>query len=174
MKPFIATVDYGLKECFSDLERVLEGLSEAELNWRPTLQSNTIGWLVWHMARVEDNWLNIQLQHRASLWERANWAAKTGIETPGNGWGQSAEEIRAMPEMNVPALMAYYKTVRAETTEYFKTMQEQDLKSIVKHPSGDPSMDWTYDRVLGHVLAEEGQHLGQISYLRGMMRGINK
>lgn len=174
-KPFISAINNGLNECFQDLETALQNLSHDELNWRPNLDSNNISWLVWHMARVEDNWVNIRLRHRKSLWERDGWAGKSGIEVEGNGWGQSSEDIRAMNNtIDVELMMQYYSGVRAETTQYFTDeMIESDLMRVVEHPSGDRSMDWNYSQVLGHLLAEEAQHLGQIAYLRGMIRGIN-
>ena len=175
MKPFLKIVDAGLKETFEDLETALDGLTEDELNWRPTLDSNCVSWLVWHMARVEDNWVNIRLREGESIWESDSWSQRLGVEVQGNGWGQSAEEIRSMVQIDVPAAMEYYNAVRTATTRYFEEeMHEEDLSAVVKHPSGDSRLDWTYDRVLGHLLAEEAQHLGQVAYLRGMMRGLDQ
>lgn len=175
MKPFLKIVDAGLKESFDDLEEALDGLTEDELNWRPTLDSNCVSWLVWHMARVEDNWVNIRLRGGEPIWDTDSWAQRLGVEVQGNGWGQSAEEMRAMQPIDVPTAMEYYRAVRSGTTQYFENeMQEADLAAVVKHPSGDSRLDWTYDKVLGHLLAEEAQHLGQVSYLRGMMRGLDK
>jgi hypothetical protein len=37
------------------VEAVLDGLSEDELATRPGPDANTIAWLVWHLARVEDD-----------------------------------------------------------------------------------------------------------------------
>ena len=50
-------------------------------------------------------------------------------------------------------------------------MQESDLKIEITHPRYDPI---SYAWVLGHLLCEEAEHLGQIEYLRGMMRGLNR
>ena len=175
MKPFLKIVDAGLKETFTDLETALVGLTEDELHWRPTLDSNCVSWLVWHMARVEDNWVNIRLRGRESIWDSMSWAPRLGVDVQGNGWGQSAEDIRSMPRIDVPVAMEYYRDVRSATTRYFEDeMHESDLAAVVKHPSGDSRLDWTYDKVLGHLLAEEAQHLGQVAYLRGMMRGLDQ
>ena len=175
MKPFLKIVDAGLNEAFDDLEEALDGLTEDELNWRPTLDSNCVSWLVWHMARVEDNWVNIRLRGRESIWDAMAWAPRLGLDVQGNGWGQSATDIRAMPRIDVPVAMEYYRDVRSATTSYFEDeMQESDLDAVVRHPSGDSRLDWTYYKVLGHLLSEEAQHLGQVAYLRGMMRGLDQ
>jgi hypothetical protein len=40
----------------------LEGLKPAEARWQPTLDTNHIAWLVWHMARGEDRWIGLLQQ----------------------------------------------------------------------------------------------------------------
>ena len=76
-----------------------------------------------------------------------------------------------MPAFDVPKVMEYYAAVREGTSEYFANeMQESDLTIEITHPRYDPV---NYAWVLGHLLCEEAEHLGQIEYLRGMMRGLN-
>ena len=70
MRPFLRAIDSGINECFDKLNRALDGWSKDELRWRPTLQSNSIDWMVWHMARVEDNLVNVVLQKGVPIWER--------------------------------------------------------------------------------------------------------
>ena len=36
----------------------MESLTEDEINWMPNPESNSIAFLVWHVARVEDRWTN--------------------------------------------------------------------------------------------------------------------
>ena len=172
MQPFLQAIDSGLNEAFEKLERTLDGLSEDEFHWRPALESNTIDWMVWHMARVEDNWINTRLRETVSIWDRDGWGERIDVGESGNGYGQTAEEIRATPAFDVPLVMEYYRAVRKGTTDYFENeMQVEDLKKEVTHSRYDPI---SYAWVLGHLLCEEAEHLGQIEYLRGMMRGLNK
>ncbi len=171
MEPFLQAIDSGLNEAHGKLKTALDGLSEDELRWRPSLESNTIEWMVWHMARVEDNWINVRLRETESVWDRGDWATHIGVDEPSNGYGLTAEEIRAMPPFDVPKVMEYYDAVRQQTTDYFKNeMRVEDLSREVPHPRYDPI---SYAWVLGHLLCEEAEHLGQIEYLRGMMRGLD-
>lgn len=174
-KPFLRAVDSGLRETFDALVATLDGLTVDELNWRPTLESNTISWLVWHMARVEDGWINVRMRGGEPIWDADDWATKLGIDVEGNGYGQSGDDIRNMPPIDVETTMEYYRSVRDATSAYFADEAvESDLDRVVVHPSGDRSRDVTFAWVLGHLLSEEAQHLGQIAYLRGMMLGINQ
>ena len=36
------------------LERVLKGLAQDDLNWQPSPDCNSIGWLAWHLTRQQD------------------------------------------------------------------------------------------------------------------------
>ncbi len=174
MRPFLISIDSGLNECFEKLKQALDGLNEDELKWRPTLESNNINWIVWHMAVVEDSWINVQLRKSERIWDRDGWEEHIGSGgwSMGQGWGSTPEEIRAIPPFDVPLVMEYYEAVRKGTTEYFTNeMQEEELSNEITHPRYDPV---TYAWVLGHLLCEEAEHLGQIEYMRGMMRGMNK
>src|SRR6266704_390748 len=53
-RPFKEAIRSGLDEYLQALQRAIEGLTPAEAYWQPTLHTNHIAWLVWHMARAED------------------------------------------------------------------------------------------------------------------------
>ena len=172
MKPFLQIVDAGLNEVFGDLKNALDGLDEYELNWRPTLESNSIDWIVWHMARTEDYWINTRLCERETVWIGQGWRERVGVFVEGTGFAQTLEQIRAMPELDVSVLMAYYEAVRTRTVEFFTDeMEEEDLARVLGFMGTEPM---TVAGVLGHLLAEVAEHLGQVAYIRGMRRGINK
>ena len=172
MKPFLQIVDAGLKEVFGDLKRTLGGLDKYELHWRPTLESNSIDWIVWHMARTEDYWINTRLSERENVWVSERWRERVGVYVEGTGFAQTLEQIREMPELDVSVVMAYYAAVRERTAEYFADeIEEEDLGRVLGWMGKEPM---TVAGVLGHLLAELAEHLGQINYIRGMMRGIDK
>ena len=172
MQLFLQAIDSGVNEHFSKLNRALNGLSDDELSWRPTLESNTIDWMVWHMARVEDNLINVVLQRQDPIWERDGWGERLGISYNGAGAGMTMDEIRDMGRINVPAVMEYYRSIRNATSDYFtNVMREDDLSRVIEHTN---FRGWTGAAILGRLLCEEAEHLGQIEYLRGLMRGINK
>ena len=172
MQPFLVAIDSGLNEAFDKLNRALDGLSDDELQWQPTLHANSIDWMVWHMARVEDNLINVVLQNHAPIWERDRWGERLSISYTGAGAGMTMGEIRAMGRIDVQSVMDYYRSIRNQTSDYFtNTMSEDDLLRVIEHTN---FRGWTGAQILGRLLCEEAEHLGQIEYLRGMMRGLNK
>ena len=172
MKPFLQIVDAGLKEVFGDLKNTLDGLDECELRWRPTLESNSIDWIVWHMARTEDYWINTRLCEIESVWVSQGWRERIGVFVEGTGYGQTLKDLRAMPELDVGLVMRYYAAVRERTGEYFTDgIEEVELGRVMGLMGAEPIR---VAGALGHLLAELAEHLGQVDYIRGMMRGINK
>ncbi len=58
MSAFKEVLLSGLEEYLQRLQVAIEGLSPAEVRWQPTMHTNHIAWLVWHMAsrRVLPGW----------------------------------------------------------------------------------------------------------------------
>jgi hypothetical protein len=76
-----------------------------------------------------------------------------------------------MPEVVLSDLLAYFDAVRQSTLAYLERMTSADIEASYDHPRHTGiNGSW----ILGHILVEESQHLGQVSYIRGMIRGQNK
>lgn len=169
MSSFRDSVKSGMSEYLGELKDKLEGLTDAELYWQASLETNTIVWLVWHMARVEDNWINGVIAGGDSVWDSGGWAAKTGITSEGNGYSNTMDEVRVLPEVAVSDLLDYYDDVRDAAFEVIDGMSEQDVSNEYSHRKGTITWGW----ILGHVIVEESQHLGQVALIRGIIRGLN-
>ena len=169
MSKFKEAIQSGLDEYLQGLKRAIEGLTPAEIRWQPTPHTNHIAWLVWHMARVEDVWVS-RLRGRPAVWQADGWAERFHMDPMSSGAGQTLEEVRAMPEIPLTDLMAYFDAVRAVTRHYLEQGTEADLSQVYPHPRLGPRPGtW----ILGHILVEESQHVGQVALLRGMMRGMS-
>ena len=168
MNTFKEAIQSGLEEYLQELKRAIEGLTPAEIRWQPTPHTNHIAWLVWHVARVEDVWVS-RLRGRPAVWQADGWAERFHMDPLSSGAGQTLEEIRAMPEIPLTDLMAYFDAVRAVTRRYLEQATEADLSQLYPHPRLGPRPGtW----IVGHILVEESQHVGQVALLRGMMRGM--
>jgi len=168
MSPFKEAIQSGLEEYLQGLQRALEGLTPAEVRWQPTLHTNHIAWLVWHMARVEDQWVNRVLRGTTEVWNADGWAERFRMDPTSTGTRQTMEEVRAMSEIPLTDLMAYFNAVRAATRQYLDQATDADLSREYQHPRmGALTGTW----IVGHILIEESQHVGQVALIRGMMRG---
>ena len=68
-------------------------------------------------------------------------------------------------------LMNYYNIVAHETRNYLDDISLDKLKYC---PQPNKRPGYTIGQMFSHIIVEESQHLGQVSYVRGMLKGINK
>ena len=171
MADFKEAIKSGLAEYMDGLKKAVDGLTPAELRWQPTLASNSISWIVWHMARVEDRWVNFVLRGDVERWIGDGWHEKFGMSEEAHGYGETEVEVRAMPDVAMADVLVYYDAVRQSTMAHLETMTPADVEATYAHPK---RKGLTGAWILGHILVEESQHLGQVAYIRGMIRGWNK
>src|SRR5262249_19846603 len=56
----------------------VDGLTAAQLTWAPEEGANTIGWLVWHLTRIQDDHV-ADLIGDKQIWETGVWAPHFGL-----------------------------------------------------------------------------------------------
>jgi catechol 2,3-dioxygenase-like lactoylglutathione lyase family enzyme len=141
------------------------GLTDELSSYRPTPNANSIAWLIWHSARVQD----IQLAHVAGVeevWTRDGWVDRFGLELPRNdtGYGHGPAEVA---KVQVPAdlLSGYYHEVHKLTLSYIAGVTAAELSRVVD-TNWDPPV--TASARLVSIIDDCAQHLGQAAYLRGI------
>ena len=69
---------------------------------------------------------------------------------------------------DIDQMLEYYDAVRAETYRYLDSLTEAGLAEAPnpKRPG------YTIAEMFSHLMIEEGQHLGQVAYIRGIQRGL--
>ena len=122
----------------------------------------------WPSARVEDSWISRLRDGTPQVWTSEGWAERFGMDPESTGSGHTSKDVRAMPEISMDQLMAYYEAVRAVMRQYLDQTTEADLARTYSYRGNDRSGTW----ILGHILVEESQHTGQVAMIRGMMRGL--
>ena len=173
---FNDVVAMGLAEYYEELERAIAGLTFEERRFMPAPESHHIDFAVWHIARVEDAWVNRFARGADQVWTQGEWWSRLSMPAgpdrgdygPDTGWGWSGDQVRAMPTCEMDELWAYLSAVRAVTSEYLASIDEADLD---RRPDAVQA-DYTIGRMWSHLLVEESQHVGQVSYLRGIQRGL--
>ena len=154
------------------LVKALDGMTPLELSWKPSPNANHALWLAWHIARVEDGWINRYIAESDEIWVSDGWAARLEVDAQGSGAGSTVEDVAAFPEIPIADITNYHDAVRDAAFKVVEGLTEDDLEKtrIDSRRNFSPTIAW----VLAHVAVEEAQHVGQIAYLRGMLRGINK
>ena len=160
-----------LEEYSAELHKAFHGLSPGERRFQPTPDANHIDFTVWHMARVENDWVNRFALRTETVWQRGRWHQRLGLPEKGSGFGYTAEQVAALPAFSFDGIMEYYDAVREATLAYLDGLTPAVLDAC---PNPDRRPGYTVGKMLSHVIVEESQHVGQVAYLRGLQRGTNK
>ena len=148
------------------VESTLDGLHADALGFRPDPDANSIGWLVWHLTRVEDD-------HVAGVAEvpqvYVTGAFAEGFAFPFDlgdiGYGHSSEQVGRVRVADPSLLVDYQRSVAAAAQAYVSSLGDDDLDRVVDR-NYDPPV--TAGVRLLSVVSDCLQHLGQAAYVRGL------
>ncbi len=149
-------------------EAALDGLDADQLSWAPTPEANPIGWLVWHLTRVQDHHV-AELLDTDQLWVSGPWATRCGLEPdPTNtGYGHDPDQVRSVSPENAGVLLDYLAAVDARTAVMLEGLSASDLDRVVD-TRWDPPV--TLGVRLVSIADDCLQHVGQAAYVRGLLR----
>jgi hypothetical protein len=159
-----------LRDAFTRLiehvDELTDGLTDEQASYRPTPDANSIAWLIWHSARVQD----IQLAPIAGIeqvWIQDGWVDRFGLDLPRNdsGYGHGPEQV-AKVRASIDLLAGYYHAVHKVTLEFVADVTAEDLERIVDR-NWDPPV--TASARLVSIIDDCAQHLGQAAYVLGIL-----
>ncbi|GAA1957028.1 mycothiol transferase [Kitasatospora viridis] len=158
----------GFERVREAVAETLAGLSQEELDWRGADgHTNPIGWLVWHLTRVQD----LQVADLAELpevWQAQEWQARFALPYPpdASGYGASSAQVGAF---SAPAelLAGYHEAVHRQSVDYLAALKQGEFDRIVDE-GWDPPV--TLAVRLVSTLADDLQHVGQAALVRGAVR----
>lgn len=150
-------------------DAVTDGLSDEVSFFRPTPDANSICWLVWHSARIQDAQI-AQIAGGEQVWFSGGWADRFALDLPrdAHGYGHTSAEV-AKVRASAALLAGYYRAVHKMTLEYVSTVTNAELARIVDENWNPPV---TASVRLVSIIDDCAQHLGQAAYVRGIARGI--
>ena len=153
------------------LENSLKGLTEDDLKWQPHADTNSIGWLTWHLTRVQDDHI-ASLVEEEQLWTKDGWHAKFNrLPDPNDrGFDHTPKQVAAFESPDVETLLTYHRAVLERSKRYFLTLSDDDLDRELNEPQYQPLP--TVGVRLISVLSDNLQHAGQVAYIRGLLHGI--
>ncbi len=146
---------------------VITDLSVDDLLWRPDADANPIGWLVWHLTRVQDDHL-ADLDGSEQVWVENAWAEKFSLpyDESSVGFGHSTTEVGEFTLSDPDMLRQYHAAVHARTTEILSELSDEDYERVIDD-SYDPPV--TLGARLVSVINDTTQHIGQAAYVRGLV-----
>jgi len=149
------------------VHEVLHGLSAKQLSYRPDGRGNSIGWLVWHLTRVQDDHV-ADAAGKAQVWTEQGWADRFDLpfDRAATGYGHSGADVDAVRISSPDLLGGYHDAVHAATIDFLHGLTADDYATVVDD-AWDPPV--TLAIRLVSVVSDDLQHAGQAAYVRGLL-----
>jgi hypothetical protein len=174
----------------SYFDRVLGGLSEADLRARPGAGLNSILWLLWHMARTEDASVNLVVADGRQVLDD-DWIGRLGVPWRHIGTGMSEDEAAELTRRaDAAAVRAYRDAVGRRTREVVRSLApaawvepvtRADTARAAAAGAFGPKAGWAdaagfppwqdqsrAARLAGGALRHNAMHLGEAVTVRGL------
>lgn len=140
----------------------MQDTTEEQLNWLPPSTANSIKATLLHTLTSEDDFIQVLIQEKPSLWDSGSWSMKIGLAIPpgrDGGW----EEIKAATVPLAPVL-AYGQVVRQATDAYVATLSAGDLDREVKIANQTLLVAALLVMLANHA----SSHAGEIAAIKGI------
>lgn len=162
LKMQIEGLDMGLK-------RATDTLTQKEIEWQPTSGCNSIGLILFHVARAEDSFMH--MDKSKELYETGKWFTKLGMGLKDTGAHfENADQVNCFKIPKLENILAYTAAVRKQTLAALAKMKAADFDTKVKMHFGEFPKAFLFSLTVNHA----AQHIGEVSYLRGLQRGMDK
>ncbi|TYL55324.1 DUF664 domain-containing protein [Nocardioides sp. BGMRC 2183] len=150
-----------------DVDGVLDGLDEATLHASPGNGANTMGWLIWHLTRVQDDHI-AGVAGTEQVYTAQGYADRFALDldVTDHGYGHTPEQAAAVTGFGPGLVAAYHRATYARTTEYLAGLEAEELERVVD-TNWDPPV--TLGIRLVSVCNDSAQHVGQAAYVRGLL-----
>jgi hypothetical protein len=146
--------------------QVLDDTPEDLLGTPPAPGTNTIAWLLWHIARGIDEQVAGVMGHDA-VWEAGGWRERFALPLPADthGYGMSFDEV-LLVQTSARNLRGYLDATCDAAAEALRSVTDADLDRVVDE-HWDPPV--TLAVRLVSVLDDATQHAGQAAYASGIL-----
>jgi hypothetical protein len=114
----------------SAAERTYGGLTDEQMRVRPREDLNSIAWIVFHIARAEDIFLNPVLAGRQQVFDEG-WARKLNVTRRDFGIGMTSAEVTDLTgQIDLGALKEYRDAVGKRTRDIVSGFTPQDWAGV--------------------------------------------
>jgi hypothetical protein len=110
--------------------RLLNRLNEEQMRTKPRPGVNSVAWLLWHMARLEDVAVSRFVLGCPQMLAQGRW--DLGVARQDVGFGMTDEEVAEFSAaVDVPALLEYYRSVSRKTREMMLSLRPETFDELV-------------------------------------------
>lgn len=159
----------------NEVDSLLNDLAPHEYGIMPTSKDETIAWVLWHIARIEDLTMNILVAGGEQVFDDG-WVKQMNAPISDTGNALSDDKIMELSrQLNIEKLIAYRTAVGQRTWAIVKSLSAEDMKrkvslkglEIIKQKGGVTSQEnsfwlldfWGKKDVAGLLLMPPTRHV---------------
>jgi hypothetical protein len=149
------------------VHEAVDGLTPEQLTVRLDGDSNSIGWLVWHLTRIQDDHI-AAAAGLDQVWTAKGWYERFGLpfDAGETGYGMDHEQVSAVRVSSGELLTGYYEEVHQQTLDFVRRLPDSELTRVVDERFNPPVQLGVR---LVSVIADDLQHAGQAAFVRGLL-----
>jgi hypothetical protein len=151
--------------------KVIDGLTDDQLAWRPAPRAHSMGWTLWHIARCADKFA-AQAGGGREMWISEGLATKWGLAevllgSNGVGTGVDDETAATLRPPTKDLLVDY---ARRSFAALDVIVDRFDANTVAREATtfyfDEPA---TIGRAFVTSIAHENRHLGELEYVKGLL-----
>jgi hypothetical protein len=151
--------------------KVVDGLSDEQLAWRPAPRAHSMAWTLWHIARCADKFA-AQVGDTKEIWAREGLAAKWGLAeillgSNGLGTGVDDEVAATLRPPSKDPLVDY---ARRSFAALDAVVDRFDADAVAReHTTFFFDEPAAIGRAFITSIAHDNRHLGELEYVKGLL-----
>lgn len=115
----------------NDVDYLLNDLVPREYSIMPTSKDETIAWVLWHIARIEDLTMGILVANGNQLFND-EWKRRLNVSISDTGNALSDDEIMELSrQLNIKELISYRNAVGQRTRDIVRLISANEMKRTV-------------------------------------------
>ena len=146
---------------------VVEDLSDEQLAWRPAPRAHSIGYALWHCARLDDN-VRSDLTGTDPVWDQGGYARRWGHPESGVGTGWEDEQASSLPLPPKAEMLEYARRVFSEMDDWASEADDARLTETVRGRFAHGRETMKGDALI-RSLDHDNRHLGEMEYIKGLL-----
>jgi len=158
-----------LADAFSRVQQTVHeavrGLTSRQLATRLDRDANSIAWLIWHLARVQDDHL-ADAFGVPQVWLEYGKRFELPFGLDETGYGHSSERVAQVTVASGDLLTGYHDAVHEQTLRLISGLTDADLARVVDE-AWDPPVTLGVRLVSG--FDDCMQHAGQAAFIKGVL-----
>jgi hypothetical protein len=155
------------------LLKLIVGLDDQQIRWKPNKTTPSIGFHVWHLARWADYVQEMITGTGPQIWEKEKLAAQWGFGDTNLGFAETGlgmdEDVSAsLPFPNRDVLLDYAQKAFKEADHAVDTISDDQFHRRVQDRHGAEWKELAIGDAVLNWLVHDSRHLGMIECMLGV------